>query len=143
MGCWRLWSAGVLFRDLVTIKPGLGLLLYDVPVFWVCLAGGSSISGSTPVGGTSCKTMTVKRIVPWMPTIPATVRTFKTCDIKNDDSYENGASKASKTRTVRKIVSLTPISSVTVGTFELSDIKNDVYEDRELNTHHPCDCSHF
>ena len=29
------WSAGVLFRDLMTIKPGLGLLLYDVPLFWV------------------------------------------------------------------------------------------------------------
>ena len=70
--------------------------------------------------------MTLKRIVTWMPTIPVTVRTFKICDIKNDDSYETGASKASKTRTVTRIASLI------VGTFGLFDIKNyaDSYEHR-------------
>ena len=60
-----------------------------------------------------------------MPTIPVTVRTFKICDIKNDDSYETGASKASKTRTVTRIASLI------VGTFGFFDIKNyDSYEHR-------------
>ena len=54
-------------------------------------------------------------------------------DCTQDDSYENGTSKASKMRTVTRIASLTPTSPVTVGTFELFDIKNDdSYEDRNM-----------
>ena len=40
VGCWRLWSAGMEFRDFMTIKPGLDMLLYDVPLLWGRFAGG-------------------------------------------------------------------------------------------------------
>ena len=92
VGCWRLWSEGVMFRDLMTIRPGVPL---------------RSVAAN-PFGCRSWKTMTPKRIVTWMPTILVTVRTFKTWNIQNDDSYENGASKACKTRTVTRIAHLRP-----------------------------------
>ena len=44
-----------------------------------------------------------------------TIRMFESWDIKNDDTYENGAAKAPKARTVTRIASLTPTSPVTVG----------------------------
>ena len=68
------------------------------------------------VRSATSKTMTVMRIVSRTPTIRVTAGTFGVCDIKNDDSYENGASEASKTRTVTRILSWTL---------------------------HPCDRSHF
>ena len=77
-----------------------------------------------------------------LPSFLVTVRILRP-GASNDDSYENGASKA-KAGTVTRIASLTPTSPVTVGIFEIFDIKNDdSYEDRKLDTHHPCDCSHF
>ena len=67
-----------------------------------------------------------------MFTIPVTVRLFKTCGIKNDDSYEDRQldthqpcdcwhflrSSTSKTTTVTRIASWTPTIPVTVDTFE-------------------------
>ena len=62
--------------------------------------------------------MTATRIVTITPAILVTVGTFEIFDIKNDDSYENGASETSKTRTVTSIVTWTPTIPVTVDTFE-------------------------
>ena len=70
------------------------------------------------VRSATSKTMTVIRIVSRTPTIRVTVGTFGVCDIKNDDSYENGASEASKTRTVTRILSWTLTILVTVRTLE-------------------------
>ena len=63
-----------------------------------------------------------------------------------------------KTVTVTRIVTRTPAILVTVGTVEIFDIKKrrqlrewhlrglkneDSYEDLDLDTHRPCDCSHI
>ena len=83
-----------------------------------------------PVGFEKRGQLRVKRIATWITTIPVGACTFKTCDMKNDDSYENGAFKASTMRTVTRLASLTRTSPVTVGTFEMVNIKNnDSYKD--------------
>ena len=93
VGRWRLWSAAVLFRDLMTSKPGLGLLLYDVPpqAFWRQVLKDDDSKEDCDLDAHHPCELTVK-----------------SCDIKNDDTYENFASKTSKTRTVTRIARLTP-----------------------------------
>ena len=115
VGRWRLWSAGVLFRDLMTSKPGLGLLLYDVPP--QALKDDDSKEDCDLDAHHPCEL------------------TVKSCDIKNDDTYENFASKTSKTRTVTRIARLTP-----------AFIKNDdIYENfasrvlKNKDSHEDCD----
>ena len=90
----------------------------------------------------------VTRIVIRTPTIPVSVGTFETFV----------TSATGKTVTVTKIVARTPTILVSVGTLEIFDIQKrrqlpewhlrglkneDSYEDSDLDTHHPCDCSHF